>query len=35
MGKLNMMLSIASVGFEVLVYIRIARKHTSANEPEQ
>ena len=33
-GKLNLILSMASVGFEALVYIRIARNGKSANEPE-
>ena len=32
--KLNLILSIASVGLEALVYIRIARNGKSANEPE-
>jgi len=34
MEKLNVVLSIASAGFEAAVYIRIARKQKSANEPE-
>jgi hypothetical protein len=32
--KLNLILSIASAGFDAIVYIRIVREHTSANEPE-